>query len=337
MQTQQALIEQQRATTAAVSAAGSSANKTVKHLDVLKAVRQPQSLKDRDGWEKLGFQVQTYLALLDSEYPVSLEAARKSVDPMIVADMTDDCADRGRKLFAMLNSWTQEMPIAVKIARGIRDQNGFEFWRLLHRELAPENHSKSLIWRRTLLSPKFPSKENEFSAALQEWEADLDKYESEYGTDKAISDEDKRAVVITEAPAALKQHLSMHLATLKTYLDVYVTSWCHTCKQSECGRQTPRMRVAPLEKTRMPWTLAKLGIRVVKVKRGRKERVTKAKVEKIATAKVKENHPRMMEERRMKKKDVQSVGRPAMPQTSAGTTPKVRRRARGNHKDRFPM
>ena len=55
MQTQQALIEQQRATTAAVSAAGSSANKTVKHLDVLKAVRQPQSLKDRDGWQKFGF------------------------------------------------------------------------------------------------------------------------------------------------------------------------------------------------------------------------------------------------------------------------------------------
>ena len=89
----------------------------------------------------------------------------------------------------------------IKIARGIRDQNGFEFWRLLHRELAPEKYSKSLIWRRTLLSPKFPSKENEFSAALQEWEADLDKYEAEYGTDKAISDEDKRAVVI-----ALKPH-----------------------------------------------------------------------------------------------------------------------------------
>ena len=142
------------------------------------------------------------------------------MDPMIVAGMTEDCADRGRKLFAMLNSWTQELPIAVKIARGIRDQNGFEFWRLLHRELAPENHSKSLIWRRTLLSPKFPSKENEFSAALQEWEADLDKYEAEYGTEKDISNEDNRAVVITEATSALKQHLSMHLASLKTYLDV---------------------------------------------------------------------------------------------------------------------
>ena len=99
----------------------------------------------------------------------------------------------------------------MKIARGIREQNGFEFWRLLYREFAPDNHSKSLIWRRSLLSPKFPSKETEFSAALQEWEADVDRYEAEYGAQKAISDEDKRAVVLTEAPNALKQHLSMHI------------------------------------------------------------------------------------------------------------------------------
>ena len=55
---------------------------------------------------------------------------------------------------------------------------------------------------------------------MQEWEADLDKYEAEYGLAKAISDEDKRAVVLTEAPTALKQHLSMHIATLTTYQSV---------------------------------------------------------------------------------------------------------------------
>ena len=184
---------------------------------MLKSVKQPQSLKDREQWERFTFQVETYLALINEEFPTDLEEARKSttfVDPI---DMTDDCKARGRQLFAMLTSWTQELAVAVKIARGIREQNGFEFWRLLYRELAPDNHSKSLIWRRSLLSPKFPSKETEFSAALQEWEADLDRYEAEYGAQKAISDEDKRAVVLTEAPIALKQHLSMHIATLITY------------------------------------------------------------------------------------------------------------------------
>ena len=134
--------------------------------------------------------------------------------------MTDDTRDRSRKLFAMLASWVQDCPAAAKLARGIRQQNGYEFWRLLYREFAPENHSKALIWRRSLLSPKFPQKEQEFSAALQEWEADLDRYEAEYGPAKAIGDEDKRAVVITEAPSALRQHLAMHTATLVNYEDV---------------------------------------------------------------------------------------------------------------------
>ena len=67
-----------------------------------------------------------------------------------------------------------------------------------------------------LTQPKFP-KEADVSAALQECEADLDKYEAEHGQAKAISDEDKRAVVLTEAPTVLKQHLSMHIGTLTTY------------------------------------------------------------------------------------------------------------------------
>ena len=47
--------------------------------------------------------------------------------------------------------------------------------------MALENHSKSLVWRRSLVSPKFPNKEAEFSADLQEWEADLERYTVEYG------------------------------------------------------------------------------------------------------------------------------------------------------------
>ena len=183
----------------------------MKHVVVLKAVKQPQSLKEKDQWERFGFQVDAYLALLDAEYPVELEKARKATSPISVSSMQEATADRGRKLFAMLLSWTQELSIAVKIARGIRENNGFEFWRLLHREFNPENHSKSLMWRRSLLSPKFPAREGDFSAAMQEWEADLHKYEAEYGAEKAISDEDKRAVIVTEAPSALKQHLQCTL------------------------------------------------------------------------------------------------------------------------------
>ena len=235
------------------SAGSSAVGRPVSHIDVLKAVKQPQSLKDRDQWERFSFQVETYLALLDEAFPEGLDDARKSTTFMDPVDMTDECKSRGRQLFAMLNSWTQELTVATKIARGIREQNGWEFWRLLWRELAPDNHSKSLVWRRALLSPKFPNKETDFSAALQEWEADLDKYEAEYGLAKAISDEDKRAVVLTEAPTALKQHLSMHIATLTTYQSVrqVVVSYL------QAKQVWKPSAVMPHARTLMPWTSVK--------------------------------------------------------------------------------
>eukprot|EP00435_Cladocopium_sp_Y103_P044062 s2889_g12.t1 len=60
------------------SAGSSAAGRPVSHIDVLKAVKQPQSLKDREQWERFSFQLETYLALLNEEFPDELHEARKS-------------------------------------------------------------------------------------------------------------------------------------------------------------------------------------------------------------------------------------------------------------------
>lgn len=83
----------------------------------------------------------------------------------------------------------------------------------------PPGTHKSLIWRRTLLSPKLPTRKADFSAALQEWENEVDRYAAEFGAERR-ADKDKRALLITESPAALKQHLAMHAAALPTYEQV---------------------------------------------------------------------------------------------------------------------
>ena len=62
------------------SAGSSAAGRPVSHIDVLKSVKQPQSLKDRDQWERFSFQVETYLALLREEFPDDLEVARKKTN-----------------------------------------------------------------------------------------------------------------------------------------------------------------------------------------------------------------------------------------------------------------
>ena len=118
-QLQQSLRNGGAAGTVPQPSAGSSAgaSKPVNPIDVLKSVKQPQSFT---------FHVETCLALINEEFPTDLEEARKSTTFVDPVDMTDDRKARGRQLFAMPTSWTQELPIAVKIARGIREQNGFE-------------------------------------------------------------------------------------------------------------------------------------------------------------------------------------------------------------------
>ncbi|CAE7358923.1 unnamed protein product [Symbiodinium sp. CCMP2592] len=187
---------------------------------LLKSMRLPTSLKGRDDWERFAFQAESYLAVVDTRYPAELEIARKCKAPLQMSVMTEEVRTLSVRLFGMLGSWTQDSATAVKLARGVKGQNGFELWRLLWQEHNPENESKNLTWRRTLLMPKFPPKESDFSLALQEWEADLDRYASEYGAGRALADEDLRAVLVTESPTALRQHLAMHAASLSTYAEV---------------------------------------------------------------------------------------------------------------------
>ena len=190
-----------------------------RHL--LKSMRLPAAFKGRDDWERFAFQAESYLAVVDTRHPLELEVARKTKTPLQMADMTEDVRTMSVRLFGMLGSWTQDSATAVKLARGVKGQNGFELWRLLWVEHTPENESKALSWRRALLTPRFPPREQEFSLALQEWEADIDRYASEYGEGRAIADEDMRAVVlVTESPSALRQHLAMHASTLSTYAEV---------------------------------------------------------------------------------------------------------------------
>ncbi|CAE7434553.1 PARP6, partial [Symbiodinium sp. KB8] len=176
--------------------------------------------RSQDDWERFVWQLETYAALVDSSFPGHLEEARRESDEGEEAVESEEYRQLSVKLFGMLVSLVSECPPALKMARGIRRQDGFLLWRQLWREFHPEQANRGLIWRRALLSPKFPSKESEFSAALQEWESDLAKYEAEFGVDKAISDEDKRALLMVESPSALKQHIAMTAGKLTKYEDV---------------------------------------------------------------------------------------------------------------------
>ena len=121
-------------------------------MDVLKSVKQPQSLKDRDQW------VETYLALLSDEFPDELDMARKGTTFVHPVDMTDVRRSRGRQLFAMLNSWTQALTVATKIARGTKEQNGWEFWRCFGANSPQTTAPRVWLGDAPYSAPNFPPK-----------------------------------------------------------------------------------------------------------------------------------------------------------------------------------
>ena len=114
-------------------------------------MKPPKSLSEKGAadWERFVFHVETFLALMDDRYPEYLDEARRSQKPCAMEGMAFDYRMLSIKLFGLITSWTQDAPSAVKIARGIQGQNGFELWRVLWREYHPEQTNESLIWRRT--------------------------------------------------------------------------------------------------------------------------------------------------------------------------------------------
>jgi hypothetical protein len=110
----------------------------------------------------------------------------------------------------------KDFPVCTTLAKSVTDFNGYELWRKLHAEFEPEVAGKSLRWRRELLHPAFPPKEADFAVALLDWESDVSRCEADFA--KTIDEEDKRAVLLEVAPAALKQHLAQNSANLVNYV-----------------------------------------------------------------------------------------------------------------------
>eukprot|EP00974_Lingulodinium_polyedra_P087110 8444903-Lingulodinium_polyedra.AAC.1 len=118
------------------------------------------------------------------------------------------------QLYALLVGFCQDgRPVAI--ARGIVDRNGFELWRRLRTEFAPEGGDRQLAWLTSLMDPDFPKGEREFGLALEEWETDVRLYQSQTG--KIMDDDTMRAIVSQRAPQQLRQHLHLNSDKLDTY------------------------------------------------------------------------------------------------------------------------
>ena len=94
---------------------------------------------------------------------------------------------------------------AATIVRTVRDNNGYEAYRVLQQRFEPENYGKHLTSLTQIPKFDFGSNPSEFLDKLIEWEGLIDKYEQE--TLETISKNLLCAIVVEKAPEAIRMHL----------------------------------------------------------------------------------------------------------------------------------
>ena len=94
---------------------------------------------------------------------------------------------------------------AATIVRTVRDNNGYEAYRLLRQRFEPENYGKHLTSLTQILKFDFGANPFEFLDKLIEWEGLIGKYDQE--TLDTISKNLLCAIVVEKAPEAIRMHL----------------------------------------------------------------------------------------------------------------------------------
>ena len=173
-----------------------------------------------DGWK---FVFVNYLALVAGAFPEGLHVAEIATRPITVNPEADAGGfERGRVLFALLVSLLPKGK-CLTLARSVRDRNGWELWRLLCGEYEPRTAARGFALLGNLMNPDLSGDLEEFEVKLLAWESSIEDYDE--SMHKEYDDDIKRATLVTPAPAALREHLSLHADRLLDYRAMASRAW----------------------------------------------------------------------------------------------------------------
>ena len=219
------------AAAAAAAVAGMHSNTTQRQQDsnMHKYVEKPDAFLGTVGdWERFKFSLSTWSITVDPKLPENLEACSKLTEELSEVDMTEPSIALSHKLYVILVGLAK-LGDVPKMAKQIRDKNGFELWRRMCQTFEPQTTNKPLAWLRILNNPKFPSEEHLWQKGFEDWESEVCLYEAETGK---IFDEDNRLAILHDVcPTNLKTQMvtmqALNPGSLATYnsLRLFIVSY----------------------------------------------------------------------------------------------------------------
>ena len=208
-------------------AAGGTA-KSDSDIAVDKIIPKPKPFSgNREDWESWRWSIESYLTSIDQRFKELMDESVKSKESLDTDIFL--ATPRDKKLAScLLSVLTGYAPHQASMARTIHDGNGCELWRRLVAEFTPHQPTKSLVWLRVLLNPTFPKREDQWSKALHEWEAEIAAYTRETG--KTIDSDLLLSTLHSVIPSSMATHIALNsesfttYSALRKYVEAYLTA-----------------------------------------------------------------------------------------------------------------
>ena len=158
----------------------------------------------------------TWLSAIEPRFGEHIDSIEKdSGSPLITAEMTPRTEALGKKLYAVLTSYTKGRPL--RTISKVPGQNGFEAYRLLVHEKMPKSQVCNFHFLQNIINFKSDSGRslNENVLAFEQSVEDYEKI-----SDVLVGSETKLAVMIATGPADVQEHILLNYDDKKSYEDI---------------------------------------------------------------------------------------------------------------------
>ncbi|CAE7291170.1 RE1 [Symbiodinium sp. CCMP2592] len=215
----------QAASAAAQAAAFASTAQGVRPMgvgDLTKVLPKPDPFRPttRDEefaqWPQWSWTFEQYLSCLEPEFSSELREYGRQQTAVILSSLDDGAKRRSRLLYGMLNGLLYER--GRRLLRSVQEQNGFEAWRLLSKDLMPKTRNRVLALLRTINSwPSFAAQQG-LAQQLLRLESAFEEYERlEPG---GLPENNKMATLLSCLTGQLRQHANVVISEDSTYSDL---------------------------------------------------------------------------------------------------------------------
>ena len=177
---------------------------------------KPESRSEELGkWQDWRFAFENFIRILDDGMLTEMTVATESEKEMQMVSIALDQQKRAEKLYSLLSMLMRNRP--QRLVRGVQDQNGYEAWRVLVRDMQPPTRQSGLALIQSLNKIKFDQGKS-VAEQLPQFELLVREYEKTSGN--TYPDDLKVAAVVSALPSTMRMHIQMHITEKTTYEDV---------------------------------------------------------------------------------------------------------------------